>query len=521
MNEKASITVLEAGGYVSFANCGMPYYLAGRIADESKLLVTTVPRLRERFNIDALVHHEVVRIDRQARIVEAINHTQGTMLRFPYDKLILAMGANAIVPPVENVNAPNVFLMRSMEDTQAMHRHLAERKPKKAVIVGAGFIGLELAEALRERGLEVSVIEKAAHALPLLDPEIARPIESELKANGVTLVAGTGLKALHATNGLVDKVECDNGMMVPADVVVLSIGVRPNARLAVEAGLKIGPSGAVAVDEHQRSSDPDIYAVGDVSEAIHGVTLKSARIPLAGPANRQGRLAGEHAATGNSAPAARLLGTAIVQVFGLSVGMTGMSETAARAAGIEVDSALVLPAHHATYYPGASTLRLKLVYEAKSGRIIGAQAVGKAGVDKRIDVIATAIHFRGTIDDLADLDLAYAPQFGSAKDPIHVAAFVAQNQLRGLVHGISMDQVGDRQIVDVRTPAEAASGTLPGAINIPVDELRQRLHELDSRRPTVVLCQIGLRGYVACRILQQNGFEQVFNLKGGWAGTQS
>ena len=517
MNEDATVTVLEKGGFISFANCGLPYHLAGRIASEEKLLVTTPEKVRRRFGIDARVGHEALRIDRAEKEVEVLDHVAGRTYTLAYDKLILAPGAVPIVPPLEHVRAPNVFLLRSMEDTRAVRRWLEEHGPKSAVIVGAGFIGLEMAEALRERGLDVTLVEKVGHVLPPLDAEMATAVREELARHGVRVITGNGLKSLHASaEGLVDGVETEDGTRVPADMVLLSIGVRPNTALAAAAGLAIGPSGAVAVDAWQRTSDPDVYAVGDAAEVTHGVTGKPARVPLAGPANRQGRLAGEHAATGSAPPAGKVLGTAIVQVFGLSVGLTGLGEAAAKAAGFDADAAYVLPAHHAGYYPGAKPVRIKLVYERPTGRVLGAQAVGEAGVDKRLDVIATAMHFGGTIDDLAALDLAYAPQFASAKDAVHVAGMVAQNQRRGVMPTVSPPCLDGEQLLDVRTPAEFAAGTLRGAVNIPVDELRGRVAELDPDRPTVTFCQVGQRGYVAQRILRQHGFTRVSNLKGGY-----
>jgi NADPH-dependent 2,4-dienoyl-CoA reductase/sulfur reductase-like enzyme/rhodanese-related sulfurtransferase len=517
-NEHATITVLEKGGFISFANCGLPYHLAGRIKDESSLLVTTPQKVKERFDIDARVHSEATHIDRKARLVHVADLAAGRSYTLPYDKLILAPGASAIVPPIDHVRAGNVFLLRSMEDTRAVRAWLAEKAPKSAAIIGAGFIGLEMAEALRDRGLDVTLIEKNGHVLPPLDREMAQPVQAELQKHGVRVIVGDGLKSLHAAEGgLVNAVETEAGVRVPADLVLLSIGVRPNTKLAVEAGLAIGPSGAIAVDALQRTSDPDIYAVGDAAEVTHGVTGKPVRVPLAGPANRQGRLAGEHAATGSAPPAGRVLGTAIVQVFDLSVALTGLSETAARAAGLEIDVAYASPNHHAGYYPGAQGMRLKLVYDRGSGRVLGAQGVGGAGVDKRIDVVATAMHFNGTIDDLAGLDLAYAPQYGSAKDALHIAAMVAQNQRRSIMPAVAPSELNGQTLVDVRTPEEFARGSLPGAVNIPVDQLRGRLAELDRSRPVVTFCQVGQRGYVGQRILLQHGFADVKNLKGGYS----
>ncbi len=515
MNEQAEIIVLEKGGYISFANCGLPYYLGGQIQQEKKLLVTTPPQVAARFNIDARVHQEVTHIDRAQRQVTVRDLKQNRTYTLAYDKLILATGATPIIPRIEHVHAPNVFLLRSMEDTEAVRDWLERQQPRSVAIVGAGFIGLEMAEAMHHRGLHVTVIEKASHALPPLDAEMAVPVHAELKRHGVELITGTGLASLEATGEHVGAVVLEDGRRIEADMVLLSIGVRPNTKLAADAGLEIGPTGGIVTDEVQRTSDPDIYAVGDAVQVVHGVTGQAARIPLAGPANRQGRTAGEHAATGQAPPSGRVLGTAIVKVFDLTVATTGLSERDARRHGYDLDTAYVVPSHHAGYYPGAEPMRIKLVYEAASGRVLGAQAVGGEGVDKRIDVIATAIHFGGTVDDLAGLDLAYAPPFGAAKDPVHMAAFVAQNQRRSLARGLTVAELSGDQLIDVRNPEEYARGSLPNAINIPLDELRERLGEIDPARPAVVFCQVGQRGYVAQRILEQRGYTQVCNLKGG------
>jgi len=517
MNENAKIIVLEKGGFISFANCGLPYYLNGRIDSEDKLLITTPANVHKRFNIDARVHHEAISIDRANRQVKVLDHATGQTYALAYDKLILAPGAAPVIPPIDHVRLPNVFVLRSVEDTRAIRQWLDERQPKSAVLVGAGFIGLEMAESLRDRGLAVTLVEKSSHVLPPLDTEMALPVTAELRNHGVTVTTGIGLKALEAADGLVNVVILENGQRVPADIVLLSIGVRPNTGLASAAGLTIGKSGGIAVDACQRTSDPDIYAVGDACEVVHGVTNQHLRIPLAGLANRQGRLAGEYAATGSAPAAGKGLGTAIVQVFGLSVAITGLGETAATAAGFSADSAFILPSHHAGYYPGAKQLRLKLIYDNTTGKVLGAQIVGEAGVDKRIDVLATAIAFGATVDDLAWLDLAYAPQFSSAKDPIHLAAMVAQNQRRQLMSGIWLSQIDPADfLLDVRTPTEFAAGTLPGATNVPLDQLRNRIAELDATKRTVVFCQVGLRGYLAQRILKQRGFNTVRNLKGGY-----
>jgi NADPH-dependent 2,4-dienoyl-CoA reductase/sulfur reductase-like enzyme/rhodanese-related sulfurtransferase len=487
--------------------------------------VSTAEKIRVRFNIDVRLHTDATRIDRAAKTVEVRNLATGSVELLPYDKLILAPGASPILPNSPLAAAPNVFTVRSMEDTRRLQAYLAEKSPQTAVIVGAGFIGLEMAEALHDRGLAVTVVEKADHALPPVDREMALDLERELRAHRITLITGVGLAALSGADALtgtsssplVTSVTLEDSRTLAADLVILSIGVRPNVGLARDAALTLGATGAIAVDKYQRTSDPDIYAVGDAAEILLGVTGKSARLPLAGPANKHGRLAGEHAAACSAAaPTAHPVGTAIVQVFSLAVGITGLGESAARAAGFDVDTAYISGNDHASYYPGALPLRIKLIYDRSTGRVLGGQITGKAGVDKRIDALATLLHFRGTIDDLADLDLAYAPQFGSAKDPLHMAAFVAQNQRRELTPSLRYQKTRGMALLDVRTNEEFSRGSLPNARHIPLDDLRSRLAELDRARPTAIFCQAGLRGHVATRLLAQNGFH-VHNIKGGYA----
>lgn len=537
MNESAQITVFEKGPYVSFANCGLPYYIAGKIITERKLLVTTPQQLKAQFEIDTRCNHEVTRIDRKRKLVSVINHSTGESFEQPYDKLILSPGASAIVPPIEHINAPNVFLMRTMQDMQRLHQWMKQHQPKNAVVVGAGFIGLEMVESLHHRGLAVTLIEKAPHAMPPLDADMAPWLTSELHRNDVRLITGHGLASLEtdspASDALVSAAITDDGTRISTDLLLLSIGVRPNTTLARDAEIALGPSGAIIVNESQQTSDPDIYAVGDAAVSTHTITAKPVHIPLAGPANRHGRAAGEHAATNSAPRASRVLGTAIVNIFNLAVAMTGLSETRAKQQGMDVDSAYIFRGDHAGFYPGASPIQLKLIYERKTGKILGAQALGYNGVDKRIDIIATAMHFGGTIDDLADLDLAYAPQFGAAKDPIHIAAFVAQNQrhnqsmaiaphecLTPTPHGhlVPTAEFADDNTLwlDVREPAECNAGMLPGAVNIPLGQIRSRLDELPRNKQIITYCGVGQRAYVAQQILRHNGFDRVRNLKGGY-----
>lgn len=515
MNEQASIIVLEKGGYISFANCGLPYFIGGQIKNEASLFLTTPERVAERYRIDARVYHEVKTIDRQDKVVHGIDHKSGAAFCMPYDKLILAPGASPIVPKLPGIDASNVFLLRNIEDAQQLQKFLSAAQPRRAAIVGAGFIGLEMVEALHSRGLEVTVVEKAPHALPALDSQLSGWIERELARHGVAVHMGTGLASLDVTGTRVNALHTDRGERIETDLVVLAMGVRPMTQLAQAAGLSIGRSGGIEVDKALRTSDPNIYAVGDATEVTQGVADFLTRVPLAGAANRHGRLAGEHAATGQSRAAAKVFATAVVRVFDLDVAMTGLGYDAAKKLGYDADTVVIHPSDHAGYYPGAQRMHLQLVYDKANGRVLGAQAVGGAGVDKRIDVVATLLHFHGTIDDLAELDLCYAPQFSGAKDPVHYAAFVAQNQQQAVSPGISQAQA-ESQLVDVRSAQEFARGSLEGAVNIPVDELRLRYRELDSKRPTVVFCEVGIRGHLATRILLQSGFGDVHNLKGGY-----
>ena len=515
MNEHASIIVLEKSGYVSFANCGLPYFIGGQIQNEESLFLTTPERVAKRYRIDARIHHEVTRIDRQTHLVEGTNHKTGEKFTLPYDKLILAPGASPIIPNVPGIDASNVFVLRNVEDAQKLQSYLSQVKPERAIVVGAGFIGLEMVEALHSRGLKITVIEKAPYALPALDAQMSGWIEQEMRQHGVEVRMGEGLAALEVENGRVRNLQTDTGQNIPTDLLILAIGVRPLTKLAQTAGVNVGPIGGIVVDKALRTSDPDIYAVGDATEVTQGVADIAMRIPLAGAANRHGRLAGEHAATGHAKSAAKLFGTAVVRVFGLDVAMTGLGYASAKKLGYDADTVLIHPNDHAGYYPGAQRMHFQLVYDRSNGKILGAQSIGGAGVDKRIDVVATLLHFHGTIEDLAELDLCYAPQFSGAKDPVHYAAFVAQNQQLGLSPGVD-DPSNAAQLIDVRSPQEFAQGSLEGAINIPLDDLRSRHRELDPDKSTIVYCELGMRGHLATRILKQIGFKDVQNLKGGY-----
>ncbi len=510
MNERASIVMLEKDGYVSFANCGLPYHIGGAIQDRAKLLVAKPEMFRSRFAIDVRVRHEALAIDRKAKVVRVRDHAKGVEYDEPYDKLILAPGAAPLMPDLPGVRAPGVHSLRNIED---MDRILADLPPvRRVAVVGGGFIGLEVAEQMRERGLEVTLIERNPQVLPPLDPEMAERLRRELLAHGVQVRLGSGLAGVETgPSGRASGVRLEDGSVIPADLVILGLGVRPSNRLATEAGLDIGPTGGVRTDGHQRTSDPDIYAVGDVAEYALGATGGRGRIPLAGIANRTGRLAGEHAATGASVPAPAAWGTAILKVFDVAAGLTGDSVKSAKARGLDARAVHITANHHAGYYPGAKSLTFKLVYEAGTGRVLGAQAFGGAGVDKRLDIVASLLHFRGTVADLAQVDLAYAPPFGSAKDAVHMAAFAALNDLAGHAPIVAPDaDLSAFQVLDVRDADERAELPLAGAphaVAIPLHELRGRVGELDRSRPTVVACHSGLRAHVATRLLRENGLD--------------
>lgn len=515
-NENAQITLLEKDGYVSFANCGLPYYLGGDITDREKLLVAKPSLFEQRFNVSVKLRHEVTRILPDEKRVEGINHATGEPFALDYDKLILAPGAAPIVPDIPGARAANVFALRNVEDTDAIKSFLDAHAPKRAVVVGAGFIGLEMVEQFHQLGMEVSVVELAPQVLAPLDAEMAAIAEEELRKHGVGVHIGTGLKGFETEGESVRSVVLDNGAVLPADIVILGMGVRPSTELAKGAGLAIGPMGGIVINKVAQTSNPDIYAAGDAVEYPDTFGGGAMRVPLAGPANRAGRIAGEHAATGHARPMGKIQGSAIVRVFKCVAASTGLSEKMAARLKRDAVAVTVSAGNHAGYYPGAQRIILKLVFDPSDGRVLGAQAVGGEGVDKRIDVIATALQFGATVFDLAAVDLCYAPPFGSAKDPIHMAAFVASNHLDAVTPSVPpRAELEGVQLVDVRTDAEFAQMRLPGAIHIPVEQLRERLSTLDASQPTAVICQSGLRAHVGARILKQHGFMDVVNVSGG------
>ena len=522
--EDAEIVVLERGAFVSFANCGLPYHVSDEIPRRSALLVQTPESLRAALDLDVRTGHEVVDIDREQRTV-TVRHAapEGPAeYTLDYDALVLAPGAATVRPPIPGLDLAQVHTLRTVPDADGL-RAVVGDGARTAVVLGAGFIGLETAEALRTRGLEVDLVDLAPHVLPPLDAELASLLDAELRAHGVRTHVGVAAEEIApAAGGAGVRVRLSNGTTLDADLVVLSVGVRPDSHLARAAGLELTPSGAILVDDRQRTSDPHIWAVGDATAVRHAVTGVVGAVPLAGPANRQGRRAAD-AILGRITPgreARGVLGTAVVRVFGLTAAMTGASQRALQQAGIEHHVVHVHPGHHAGYFPGAEQLHLTMTF-APDGRLLGAQAVGRAGADKRIDVLATALAAGLTVDDVAELELAYAPPYGSSKDPVNMAGFVAQNVLDGtlrLWYPEDLDKVLDGALVlDVRSAREFAAGHLPGALNVPHTELRERLDEVRAvaaGRPVRVHCASGFRSYLAHRVLDQAGFDSA-NLSGG------
>jgi NADPH-dependent 2,4-dienoyl-CoA reductase/sulfur reductase-like enzyme/peroxiredoxin family protein/TusA-related sulfurtransferase/rhodanese-related sulfurtransferase len=525
IDEHAQIVLAERGPYISFANCGLPYHISGAIPERGQLLVTSEERFEARYGVDVRPRTEAIAIDRKKKTVLLRDLATGAEHEETYDRLLLSPGADAVRPPLKGIESPRVFTLRNIPDLDRIMAHLDGAAPRRAVVIGGGFIGIEMAENLHERGLFTTLVEGASHILAPFDDEMAAIVHAHMKDKHVELYLGDKIdrfedKADHTV------VYLASGKRLQADIVVLAIGVRPETTLARGAGLDLGTTGGIAVNPFLQTSDPDIFAIGDAIEVTHTIGGHPALIPLAGPANRQGRLAADNLLATDDAgrkPYKGTLGTAILKVFDLAAASTGLNETQLRARGIAYRATITHGGSHASYYPGSHPLSLKLLY-APDGRVLGAQAVGADGADKRIDVIATAIHAGATVEDLAELELAYAPPFGSAKDPVNIAGYVAMNVLDGSHAVIDWRSLRDTlaspppgfQLVDVRTPEEFEIATLPGARNIELDRLRERLSELDPAKPTVVFCQVGLRGYLALRILRQRGFADVRNLTGGF-----
>ncbi|GGI46792.1 NADPH-dependent 2,4-dienoyl-CoA reductase, sulfur reductase [Agromyces flavus] len=519
LDEHAQITVLERGGHVSFANCGLPYHLGGVIEERSSLLLQTPASLGSRFGLDVRVRTEAVSIDREARTVVARDLTTGEDSTLDYDALVLSPGATPVRPPIEG--GERMLTLRDIDDVDAAMAAL-EVAPRSALVIGAGFIGLEMVENLVHRGLDVALVELGDQVLPPLDPEMASPVADRLREAGVDVRLATQVTALGA-----DTARLSDGTTVAAEFVLGSIGVRPDTSLATAAGLELGPRGGIRVDDMLRTSDPHIWAIGDAVEKVDAITGEPRLVALAGLANRHGRLAAD-AIAGRPVRVREALGTAVVGVMGLTVAATGWNEKLLRSRGRDIRIVHTHPASHAGYYPGAEQMALKLIVDAATDVILGAQGVGGEGVDKRIDVIATAMAGGITASELADLELAYAPQYSSAKDPVNMLGYVAVNALEGLTPSIQWHELdaavdAGATVVDVRTAGEVADGAIPGSLRIPLDELRSRADELPAGR-LIVHCKVGQRGHTAVRLLAQLGRDAV-NLDGGYltwkAGTAS
>ena len=524
LDETAEIIVIERGPYVSFANCGLPYFVGDVIKDEAKLLVANAALFRDRFNIEVRTKHEVIAIDRAAKEIEVNDLTTGRVYRESYDALVLSPGASAVRPPLDGIDLPGIFVVRTIPDSRQIRAWIEEKAAKSAVVVGGGFIGLEMAENLRHRGLSVTIVEMLDQVMPPLDPEMAQIVQEHLEHQGVNAALSDGVESFGQRRGQI-VVNTKSGAKHAGDIVILAIGVRPETSLAKAAGLELGDRGGIRTTEQMRTNDPHIWAVGDAVEVKDVVTGEWVLIPLAGPANRQGRTAAD-VICGRESKFRGVQGTAICGVFDLTVASTGASEKSLLRAGItDYEVVYLHPMNHVGYYPGGKQLHMKLLFRKSDGRILGAQAIGEADVDKRIDVIATAIQFEGTVFDLEESELCYAPQFGAAKDPVNFAGMIAANSLRGdhpLADWKQMPLSSGKpalpdsaMVLDVRDPDEFEEGHIPGAINLPLNELRTRHAELPRDRELWLYCRVGLRGYYAARLLTQLGF-QVKNLSGGY-----
>ena len=517
LDEQAEIVVFERSGYISYANCGLPYYIGGIIQDRSELTLQTPESFFSRFRVAMRVRHEVTAIHPDQKTVSVKNLETGEEFEESYDKLLLSPGAKPTQPRLPGVGLDKLFTLRTVEDTFHIKEYINENHPRSAVLAGGGFISLELAENLRELGMEVTIVQRPKQLMNPFDPDMAAFIHSEMRRHGVKLALGHTVEGFQEQGGGVDVLLKDEAPL-HADMVVLAIGVSPDTGLAKEAGLELGVKGSIVVNDRMETSAPDIYAVGDAVQVKHFVTGQDVLLSLAGPANKQGRIAADNICGGDS----RYLGSqgsSVIKVFSMTAATTGVNETNARKAGLDVDTVILSPMSHAGYYPGGKVMTMKVVFEKGTYRLLGAQIVGYEGVDKRIDVLATAIRAGMKATELKDLDLAYAPPYSSAKDPVNMAGFMIENIANGVLKqwhlADALPRDGSVTLLDTRTVGEYASGHIDGFLNIPVDELRERLGELDKGKPVYVICQSGLRSYIACRILHGNGFE-CYNFSGGF-----
>ena len=519
LDEQAEIVVFERSGYISYANCGLPYFIGDVITDPEDLTLQTPESFYSRFRTEMKVRHEVTAIHPDRKTVSVKNLETGEEFEENYDKLILSPGAKPTQPRVPGTGLDRVFTLRTVEDTFRIKAYINKHHPKSAVLAGGGFIGLELAENLRELGMDVTIVQRPRQLMNPFDPDMAALIHGEMRRNGVRLVLGRTVEGFAEKDGGVD-VLLKDGAPLHAGMVVLAIGVTPDTALAKDAGLALGIRDSIVVNERMETSVPDIYAVGDAVQVKHAVTGQDALISLAGPANRQGRIAADNVCGGDSRYSGSQ-GSSVIKVFGLTAAVTGVSETNARKAGLDVDKVILSPMSHAGYYPGGKLMTMKVVFEKETYRLLGAQIVGSEGVDKRIDVLAAAIHGGMKATGLKELDLAYAPPYSSAKDPVNMAGFMIDNIARGILRQWFLEDLdrlprdGSVTLLDVRTAGEYGGGHIDGFRNIPVDELRERLDEVAPGKPVYVICQSGLRSYIACRILAGYGYE-AYNFAGGF-----
>jgi len=522
MDEQAEIIMMERGPYISFANCGLPYYVGGSIADRNALLVQTPEGMKKRFNIDVRVENEVLSINKEDKTIEVRDIKNNRVYQENYDVLVLSPGSTPLKPPIPGIDAPNIFSLWNIPDVDRIKSHVDNVKPKTAVVIGGGFIGLEMAENLHDLGMNVSVVEMADQVMAPIDFEMAQIVHKHMKIKKVGLYLSDGVKSFEYHNG-VTKITLQSGKQIEADLVILSIGIRPQSELAKNAGLTMNERNGIVVDEFMKTSDSSIYAIGDAVEVTDFIRKTKTMIPLAGPANKQGRICADNIA-GKQVSFKGSMGTSVAKVFDLTVAATGLNEKMlkrdGKVYGKDYYTVIVHPNSHAGYYPGALPMSLKVIFD-RDGKVLGAQNVGYEGVEKRIDVIATAIRFNATVYDLSELELAYAPPYSSAKDPVNMAGFVGENILKGVTKPFQwheFDSIDSNTVVlDVREPLEREMGYITNSINIPVDQLRSRLSELDKNKKIIVYCAVGIRGYAASRILVQSGFENVHNLVGGYS----
>ena len=519
LDEQAEIVVFERSGFISYANCGLPYYIGDVITDSDQLTLQTPESFHSRFRVSMKVHHEVTALHPEKHMVSVKNLETGEEFQETYDKLILSPGAKPTQPKLPGTNIDKLFTLRTVEDTLHIKDYIQKNHPKSAILAGGGFIGLELAENLRELGMEVTIVQRPKQLMNPFDSDMAAFIHNEMRKHGVKLALGHTVEGFRETQDGVQVLLKDEAPL-QADMVVLAIGVTPDTKLAKEAGLELGIKGSILVNEHMQTSVPDIYAVGDAVQVKHYVTGQAALISLAGPANKQGRIVADHICGKNSSyPGSQ--GSSVIKVFDMTAAVTGVNETNAKKAGLNVDKVVLSPMSHAGYYPGGKVMTMKVVFEKETYRILGAQIVGYEGVDKRIDVLATAIHADMKAQDLAELDLAYAPPYSSAKNPVNLAGFMIENISDGTLKQFHIEDVknlphdGSVTLLDTRTPGEYQRGHVDGFVNIPVDNLRERLEEIPKEKPVYVMCQSGLRSYIATRILEGNGYTS-YNFSGGF-----